>query len=178
MKRCQPTITSQHTSASLVPVLFVSLLSSENSRQLGIVSFIQSCYHKPCWVCNYPSLVHIEDFEGDVKLSCRALAGFDCRLLPAFSPSSWCNNSKHKEGVVWYINHVSGICYYYIWVHAHSTVVLQNAKRGRMLELKFWLQINLSTLFHNLGSNEIGPDGIIALTYAPSGTDQSLKVLT
>ena len=35
MKQCQPSFASQHTSAGLVPVVFVSLLSSENSRQLG-----------------------------------------------------------------------------------------------------------------------------------------------
>ena len=34
MQRCQPTIASQHTS-SLAPDVFVSPLSSENSRQVG-----------------------------------------------------------------------------------------------------------------------------------------------
>ena len=53
-------------SAGLVPVVFVSLLSSQNSRQLGIVSFIQSCYSTSPARCttNYStSLVYIEDFE-------------------------------------------------------------------------------------------------------------------
>ena len=55
----------QNTPTSLVSVVFVSVFSSEYSRQLG--SKFQPCYHKPCLVgmqlFSCPFAVHIEDCD-------------------------------------------------------------------------------------------------------------------
>ena len=58
-------IACQNTPISLVSVVFVSVFSSEYSRQLG--SNLQPCYHKPCLVgvqlFSCPFAVHIEDCD-------------------------------------------------------------------------------------------------------------------
>ena len=70
--------------------------------------------------------VHIENFEGGVKLSCRALAGFDSQWLPAFSPSS-CDVTVLSIRRWWYDTLIM-LKVFAITVYEHMLTVLWYSK--------------------------------------------------